>query len=366
MKNNKSIFCAALLLSFLAGTTAVTKHAAGVAPQGSAGGEIPLNTAPLTGTGLLPSLTPTVSPMPQGTMNPLTGLPLEDPAYVDLSPVLVSVSNFPISVRPQAGLSFAPHVFEMTIGEGMTRFLAVYYGSYGPEDQMDVKLGSIRSGRLPYEDLRTMYDGTVVMAGAAPDVGSKLSATVFRESVDFNGIKALAVDRTKRKGAPEFAPIYADSGLQSGGLPGDQLKIQWNYLNRVRWTFDESVGKYLREQDQSDGKDSFVPAIDKLTTEQLALDNVVLMAVEHIYLNPTKIEMNLAYVAKEPAIFFRDGQAYRVYWSTLAPLGPVKFYYLDGTPFPYKPGNTWFEIISSLDEVGQKEDGSWMVQFFNP
>jgi len=63
-------------------------------------------------------------------INPLTGLPVTDPDLLAYPPALISVSNFPVSARPQAGLSFSPTVFELFIGEGMTRFLALFYGEY--------------------------------------------------------------------------------------------------------------------------------------------------------------------------------------------------------------------------------------------
>ncbi len=62
-------------------------------------------------------------------INPLTGL-ATDPELLNLPPALVSVSNFPASARPQSGLNTSPMVFEITIGEGMTRFLAMFYGAY--------------------------------------------------------------------------------------------------------------------------------------------------------------------------------------------------------------------------------------------
>ncbi len=318
-----------------------------------------------TATPVKPTVTPTPSKIDK-TINPLTGLPVKDPSLLNLSPILVSISNFPISVRPQGGLSFAPHVFEMSIGEGMTRFLAVFYGSYGPQEKMEVNLGSIRSGRLPYEDLRMMYDGMVVMAGADPTVGAKLNATVYREKINFAGISELAEERTNKRGVSSLPSLNFSSSIQAGGLEGKSLEIIWSYLNRARWTYDTATGKYLREQDKSDGKGTYYPATDKLTEEQLAFDNVVLMDVEHTYLNPTKIEMDMLYVIKEPAIFLRDGKAYKVYWTSLSPLGPFRFINQDGTPFPYKPGNTWYEVISDIQQATQKSDGSWFVKFFNP
>lgn len=67
--------------------------------------------------------------------NPLTGQPAADPSLLKLPALLVSISNFPATARPQAGLSFAPMVFQFSITEGADRFLAVYYGGFpSPEN----------------------------------------------------------------------------------------------------------------------------------------------------------------------------------------------------------------------------------------
>jgi hypothetical protein len=62
--------------------------------------------------------------------NPLTGLPVADPSLLELPALLVSISHFPVTARPQAGLSFAPYVFEFYITEGATRFLTTFYGEF--------------------------------------------------------------------------------------------------------------------------------------------------------------------------------------------------------------------------------------------
>lgn len=62
--------------------------------------------------------------------NPLTGLPVADPSLLELPAILVSISHFPVTARPQAGLSFAPYVFEIYITEGATRFLTTFYGEF--------------------------------------------------------------------------------------------------------------------------------------------------------------------------------------------------------------------------------------------
>jgi hypothetical protein len=63
-------------------------------------------------------------------INPLTGLPVANSTLLDLPALLVSITHFPPQVRPQAGLSFAPWVFDYLIANGSNRFLAVFYGEY--------------------------------------------------------------------------------------------------------------------------------------------------------------------------------------------------------------------------------------------
>lgn len=67
---------------------------------------------------------------PVNNINPLTGLPVQDASLLDLPAALVSIAHFPVTARPQAGLSFAPFVFEVYITEGATRFLTTFYGEF--------------------------------------------------------------------------------------------------------------------------------------------------------------------------------------------------------------------------------------------
>ena len=88
-----------------------------------------------------PEQTFTPAPTPSPTLlvapdiNPLTGLEVEDKSLLDLPALLVSISHFPVDARPQAGLSFAPWVFEIYITEGATRFLTVFHGEF-PEPEI--------------------------------------------------------------------------------------------------------------------------------------------------------------------------------------------------------------------------------------
>jgi hypothetical protein len=76
-----------------------------------------------------PTQTPEPTPAPDN-YNPLTGLPVENPSLLQIPALLISISHFPVDARPQAGLSFAPYVFEIYITEGATRFLTTFYGQF--------------------------------------------------------------------------------------------------------------------------------------------------------------------------------------------------------------------------------------------
>lgn len=73
-------------------------------------------------------------------VNPLTGRAVEDPSLLQFPAVLVSISNMPVTARPQAGPGFASWVYELFIGEGTTRFLNVFYGNL-PRDVPNVRGG---------------------------------------------------------------------------------------------------------------------------------------------------------------------------------------------------------------------------------
>jgi len=115
-----------VLIFILLVTNCTQNNGVGITPSVAAtsGIEIPPAIRPESTT--IP-ITPT--PLPEAT-NPLTGLNVADESLLDLPALLVSISTFPVTARPQAGLSFAPFVFEVYITEGTTRYLTAFYGEF--------------------------------------------------------------------------------------------------------------------------------------------------------------------------------------------------------------------------------------------
>ncbi|MBE7434947.1 MAG: DUF3048 C-terminal domain-containing protein [Anaerolineales bacterium] len=119
--------------------------------------------------------TPSLTPTPQGystpavygpdrenfpsDINPLSGEQVKDPNLLSTPAVAISISHFPVAARPQAGLSFAPWVFEFYITEGATRFLAIFHGAF-PEPELPIT-GECSVRREPFVETSFMLGNRI-------------------------------------------------------------------------------------------------------------------------------------------------------------------------------------------------------------
>ena len=329
-----------------------------------------------------PSPIPTEIPTPQALgpdiyaqdVNPLNGLPVSSPENLKNPPLLVSISNFPPTARPQAGLSYCPIIFEIWIGEGMTRFLGIFYGDFPqevaasyPEDETTTTLqapavGPIRSGRLPYESIRKLFGGYLVMASAAKDVSVQLSdyTNIFGDDLsDPNSammkvtqLEALAQSSQKELGDAALNGMVFDDAVPEGGKPAQSLWLYYSYLNQIFWRYDAPNGTFQRWQDNADAT-NFIQATDRLTGEPIQASNVIILFADHDVKSTTVIDISLLYIKRGQALLFRDGQKYNIYWTTASEeyekttgkLRPIRFMDAEGNPFLLKPGQTWIEIV---------------------
>lgn len=318
-----------------------------------------------------PALGPSAFPE---NVNPLNGLPVENPENLKNPPQLVSITNFPPTARPLAGLSYCPIVFEMWIGEGMTRFLGIFYGDFPqetaamyPDDQtqttiQEASIGPIRSGRVPYEHVRKLFSGYLVMASAAKAVSDQLSDYSNIYGTDLSDpnsammkvtdLEALAKSSQKELGEAALSGMYFDESIPEGGKTAHSLWLYYSYLNQIFWRYDEANGVFRRWQDNADAT-HFIEATDRLTGEPLGASNVIILFADHEVEEHGIIDISLLYIKRGKALLFRDGQKYEIYWTTASEeyekttgkLRPIRFIDAEGNPYPLKPGQTWIEIV---------------------
>jgi hypothetical protein len=74
------------------------------------------------------------------------------------------------------------------------------------------------------------------------------------------------------------------------------------------------------------------------------------------------------------AFLFRDGQMYKIRWSTAnraweqktGLLRPLHFTSPDKQPFPLKPGRTWVSMMTINSALKDLQDGKWQAFFAMP
>lgn len=317
-----------------------------------------------TSTPAPPTDEPTEEPEPVD-VNPFTGIPVENPESLTLRPILVSISNFPPSARPQSGLSHAAHVFSTFIGFGMNRFLALVYAEdlihlgeifnnrLAEGGSPEYALGPVRSGRVAFEDIKNLYPhAALITAGASPEVLAQLSnqTSVYglnEDDINSTGVSGATLSQLATGAGidpTQYITLVFDLNPPEGGSEAEFLRVVYNYLNQNGWQYDMESGRYMRLQDQADGSGELFPIDDGLTGEPLGFENVVVLWAQHSYVSPTVIEINLAYVWDHFGLLYRDGKVYEIKWATRN--GKLTIYDANGNPVPLKPGHTWFEVMS--------------------
>jgi len=154
--------------------------------------------------------------------NPLTGLPVADPSLLQLPALLVSISHFPVTARPQAGLSFAPYVFEIYITEGATRFLTAFYGEF-PAPEVPI-VGNCDVRREPFKQTNLILGNQVWLdsnennihdvwergvGGVCVNLYDKTGALLQQTTTDSNGYYGFNVEPGKY-----FVAFLEPSGMQ--------------------------------------------------------------------------------------------------------------------------------------------------------
>ena len=373
--------------------------------------ETPLATkqtfAPLVGNNSLPGATSTATPTlkpasvvlgPENfpaDVNPLTGLVVADPKLLERRPIAVKVNVVPrTSNRPPWGLSFADIVYDYYHNDGYSRFHAIFYGQ-------DAELvGPIRSGRLLDSDLIRMYQSIFAYGSADSRINQRFFNSEYADRLILEGttikcppttaiplcrfdpsgydhllgstaaLSQFATDRKVANGKQNLNGMTFSTGTPSNGAAGSQLFVRYSGDNYARWDYDTATGRYLRFQDnvydQGQGE-SYAALLDRLNNQQISAANVVVILVPHVYFTPPPAEIvEILLSGTGKAYAFRDGQMYEVTWNRPTNNSVLYLTFADGTQYPFKPGNTWIQVITNTSPVTPQDNGVWRFGFRFP
>ena len=391
----KKLFYALVCLSVLLSACGMAPAAAPTTAPAFASASTPTDaptstdtpTATLTST---PTLTPTPSYPVEGygpsnfpaDVDPLTGLKVANPALLQRRPMVIKVQNLPRDGRPQWGLSLADITFEYYTEEGTTRFAAVYYG------QDASMVGPIRSGRFIDADIVRGYKAMFAFGSAYVAEMDRFRNSEFANRLvvegastpltryDPKGYDYLVVNTANLSAFATQRDLNSVQNLNNmvfklpapaGGQPATQVYVRYSGAIYNRWDYDTASGTYLRFSDTIDANngvagEQYAQLTDRLNNQPIAMDNVVVLYVNHPLYAPNIYDIQL--VGSGDAVAFRDGQEYKVKWVRNA-TDVVSLTNPDGSPFAFKPGNTMFEVIGLSSTVAQTGP-SWRFTHFMP
>lgn len=319
-------------------------------------------------------------------VNPLTGLPVSDPNNLNRRPMAVKVQLYPRGQRPVWGVSQADIVYDYYQNNGLTRLNAIFYGSNADQ------IGPIRSARLFDESIIRMYDALFAFGGAASYVLNRFNNAEYSDRlvtegrgrcppmcrIDPNGFNFLVTSSPEltlyalREGIDnarqDLDGMSFSSNPPAGGEAGQQLYTRYSISAYNRWDYDPASGKYLRNQDiqedNSEQDEAFAPLIDGMTGQTITADNVIVLFLPHQPAEAagTRNAVDISLSGSGDAIAFRDGQAYKVRWNRPTKDSALFLTSADGEFFPFKPGNTWFQVVGISTQVENPESGVWRFE----
>ncbi len=320
-------------------------------------------------------------------VNPLTGLEVEHPVNLDRRPIIVKVENLPRAHRPQWGLADADIVFEYYTEEGTTRFAAIYYG------QDSNKVGPIRSGRYFDINLVQGYKSAFVFGYAWAPILQKFQNSDFGNRLILEGdLTAPALfrgeDRILFTDTSLLASVEQRLGIDNSrqnldgmffkqekpvnGSAADVIYTRFSSAIFNQWSYDAESGRYARSSDADNAfsipEEVYTPLTDRNTGERIGAENVVIIFVEMRYVVKTDTEevTDATLLGSGQAYIARDGQIYPVTWQRANSQSVLTLIGQDGLPFPFKPGQTWFEIMGMTSTVSQPDDATWRFTFRIP
>jgi hypothetical protein len=329
-------------------------------------------------------------------VNPLTGSFVANSRILERRPVAVKVNIVPrTGTRPPWGLTNADIVFDYYQNSGYTRFHTIFYGE-------DAELvGPIRSARFPDHFLIRMYKSIFAYGSADPIINERLFNAEYSNRLILEGggsglcppdaqaplcrydpqgyahllggtseIHAYAQDQGVVDNRQNLDGMYFNVETPTGGLVANNVNIRYSSDNYVLWEYDKTIEKYVRSQDDSfdlgDGE-TYAPLIDRNNDEHISADNVVVLLMEHSYYRKPPAEIVEVLVSGSgPAYAFRDGKVYEVRWNIPGTDRVLYLTYQDGTPYPYKPGNTWYQVIGQSSTISEPDDETWRFEFLLP
>jgi hypothetical protein len=254
-------------------------------------------------------------------------------------------------------------------------------------------VGNVRSARLIDAILGDAYQAVLVASGSSTGTMNRLRENqdlyrrIVAEATGYSECPLLCREESaalttnklftsppelwkladeKGFGPPEGLTGYVFTpGPPAGGQPITTVHLDFQLNNTVaEWRYDPAAGAYARWIDAAgpDGigvSPDLAPHVDTLNGQALTASNVVVLVASYVPSNIRETEAGDRYFSYDilltgegPAYVFREGRMLEGRWQRAeAPHSLPRFVDVAGDTIALKPGNTWFEILSTNSPV---------------
>ncbi|MEI7792351.1 MAG: DUF3048 domain-containing protein [Candidatus Berkelbacteria bacterium] len=296
--------------------------------------------------------------------NVLTGV-ATDQASAIRHPLAITVENDP-SARPQSGLDKADIVYETVYDPAeTTRFLAIYSSKEAE------KIGPIRSARTFFVDWAHGYNAYLGHWGGNIDALDKIKAEkildldefaysnafwreessgLALEHTGYTSTEKLRAQATKNNypTTNSFAVYkFKDDAELTTRPEAEKITVDFSGANyKVVYNYDKTTNLYKRS---IAGK----PHLDKITKDQIAPKNLIVMVVAR---KPVTTRINedgyaMTTVGSGAARFFIDGKETIGTWKKASAAEREIFYDAAGQEIVFDRGQSWISIVADGTKV---------------
>lgn len=330
-----------------------------------------------------PTSTLRSNPAQSQTINPLTGLEVDDTRLLWERPVMVKLANWPQSLRPFNQIIDADMVFEYFIGYQTNHLLALYYGGDA------TAVGPLAPGRVVDARLARRYQASLVVASAPPTVEGVFEQTL-PDRVFYRGYAPCPgiCTETEAQGGNSVVNTSAIRNfIKSEGIEDEISRLPDLYFDReikvwdesalrvsylyadfsvMDWRYDKIYGGYELWQDfqQADGSYTLQQTFDRDSQQPVIFENVLILLADYIEYNPSFYDIDFREGDREQAaVFLRDGKLTHGTWYVPNVDEPLQFFDMQGKPYTLKPGQTWIAFASTSSRMTMVEEGIWDIIF---
>ncbi len=281
-----------------------------------------------------------------------------DPKNANPWVTAVMIDNHP-AARPQSGMSKASVIYESLAEGGIPRFMALFV------DYSVKVFGPVRSTRPYFVRYAAEYPAAIVHAGGSPDAlalirslklgsiegikgkfaklfyrgpGGGVHALFTTGPKVWTALKALRYDRaTPKYPSWTFVDEPAIAG-RATGKHGAIIDLGAGKQYQIRFDYDRKTNTYKR---LTGGR----PQIDKLTKQQLAPKNVIIIVVPKEKILDRKGRLDLHTVGQDKGVLLKNGKSVPIVWKKPGTRTRTQFFTTDGKAAELNRGQTWIVVV---------------------